>query len=158
MPSCEITDSQENSKEKRLRAHKHDPHPALPYTVCYDGVVHTRAHQSPTKSVLEFAVIEVKGCYDAAKWQEDFTKLVAGCRAILKAIRTSVDGHETTMAKVLAAGVLQAGAKTMVVLMKAVGENVYLLKRGSEWTYPEEVKDVVDFGGLVVAMWKVRVR
>lgn len=120
--------------------------------------MHTRAHKSPTKSVLEFAVIEVKGCYDAAKWQEDFTKLVAGCRAILKAIRKSVDWHDATMAKVLAAGVLQAGAKTMVVLMKAVGENVYLLKRGSEWTYPEEVKDVVDFGGLVVAMWKVRVR
>lgn len=96
-------------KEKTLLAHKTDPNPVFPYAVCYDGIVHTRAHTSPSKSRLEFSVIEVKPAFDPTKWQEDLTKLYAGCRAILAALKRNVQGHEPTMRKVVAAGVLQAG-------------------------------------------------
>lgn len=108
-PGLQTTPADPARKEIALLAHKHDPNPVFPYTVCYDGVVHTRAHKSPSKSRLEFAVVEVKREFDPAKWQEDLTKLYAGCRAILAALKRSVDGHEPTMKKVIAAGVLQAG-------------------------------------------------
>lgn len=95
-----------------MLAHGHDPNPELNYPVRYDGILHTRETLSQHGRRLEFAVIEVSrkfDGYDSKKWLGDLTKLYAGCLAILRDLKQVVNHHAPTVAKLAAAGVLQAG-------------------------------------------------
>ncbi|KAF7954591.1 hypothetical protein EAE96_005711 [Botrytis aclada] len=158
---CEIPELVLQRKEISLSATRYQPYSYFITEPRYDAIARRRklSADGSSQSCYELLVLETIRKWEgelAAKWVNDFDKLVGGLRSMLCHIGELVENDPTVMKKIKVVGILQAGRRHQLLIMSCIGKDVFYLKCGHIHELPGELKDMKKLQYIFASYWKAR--
>ncbi|KAF7870555.1 hypothetical protein EAF04_004299 [Stromatinia cepivora] len=158
---CEIPELVLQRKEISLSTTHYQPYSYFIKEPRYDAIAHRRklSADSSSQSCYELLVLETIRKWEgelAAKWLNDFDKLVGGLRAMLCHIGELVENDPTIMKKIKVVGILQAGRRYQLLIMSCISKDVFYLKCGYIHELPGEFKDMKKLQYIFASYWKAQ--